>query len=46
VLLLGYNDTHRFGDLKEKITGISPKILSISLKHLEQDGFFSQDSFS
>jgi DNA-binding HxlR family transcriptional regulator len=39
IVMLGYYDVLRFGDLKKKIKGISPKMLSISLKHLEQDGF-------
>ncbi|MCC5925899.1 MAG: helix-turn-helix transcriptional regulator [Bacteroidetes bacterium] len=45
ILMLGYNDTLRFGDLKKKIKGISPKMLSISLKHLEQDGFLVRTVF-
>jgi DNA-binding HxlR family transcriptional regulator len=34
ILMLGYYEILRFADLKKKIKGISPKMLSISLKHL------------
>jgi DNA-binding HxlR family transcriptional regulator len=39
VLMLGYYDVLRFSELKNKVKGVSPKMLSISLKHLEEDGF-------
>jgi DNA-binding HxlR family transcriptional regulator len=46
ILMLGYYEILRFADLKKKIKGISPKMLSISLKHLEQDGFIIRTAFA
>jgi DNA-binding HxlR family transcriptional regulator len=46
ILMLGYYDVLRFADLKKKVNGISPKMLSISLKHLEQDGFIIRTAFA
>jgi DNA-binding HxlR family transcriptional regulator len=46
ILMLGYYEILRFADLKKKIKGISPKMLSISLKHLETDGFIIRTAFA
>lgn len=46
ILMLGYYGILRFADLKKKIKGISPKMLSISLKHLERDGFIMRTAFA
>jgi DNA-binding HxlR family transcriptional regulator len=46
ILMLGYYEILRFADLKKKIKGISPKMLSISLKHLEKDGFIMRTAFA
>ena len=46
ILMLGYYEILRFADLKKKIKGISPKMLSISLKHLEKDGFIIRTAFA
>jgi DNA-binding HxlR family transcriptional regulator len=46
ILMLGYYEILRFADLKKKIKGISPKMLSISLKHLEQDRFIIRTAFA
>jgi len=45
ILMLGYYEMLRFAGLKKKIKGISPKMLSISLKHLEEDGFVRRTVF-
>lgn len=45
ILMLGYYDILRFAELKKKVNGISPKMLSSSLKHLEQDGFINRTVF-
>jgi len=45
ILMLGYYEVQRFAELKKKIKGISPKMLSISLKHLEEDGFVTRTVF-
>lgn len=37
---------HRFSELKQRIEGVSEKMLSQTLKMLEQDGFYSQNSLS
>jgi len=39
VLFLGYYPTLRFNRLKKKVHGISNKVLSERLKHLERDGY-------
>jgi DNA-binding HxlR family transcriptional regulator len=44
--MLGYYEILRFADLKKKIKGISPKMLSMSLKHLEKDGFIIRTAFA
>lgn len=46
ILMLGYYEILRFADLKKKIKGISPKMLSMSLKHLEKDGFIIRAAFA
>lgn len=46
ILMLGYYEILRFADLKKKIKGISPKMLSMSLKHLEKDGFIIRTVFA
>lgn len=37
VLLLGHG-THRFGELKRQLSGISQRMLTLSLRGLERDG--------
>jgi DNA-binding HxlR family transcriptional regulator len=46
ILMLGYNEVLRFSELKKMVKGISPKMLTTSLKHLEQDGFIIRTVFA
>jgi DNA-binding HxlR family transcriptional regulator len=46
ILMLGYYDVLRFADLKKKVKGISPKMLSASLKYLEEDGFLIRTMYA
>lgn len=46
ILMLGYYDILRFAELKRKVNGVSPKMLSKSLRNLEQDGFLVRTVFS
>ncbi|GAA1712462.1 helix-turn-helix domain-containing protein [Kribbella yunnanensis] len=34
--------THRFGELKRQISGISPKMLATTLRSLEREGYISR----
>ncbi|MGV3508930.1 MAG: winged helix-turn-helix transcriptional regulator [Sphingobacteriaceae bacterium] len=38
IIMLGKTDKMRFGELKKRIHGISQRMLTVTLKHLEQDG--------
>ncbi len=40
-----YQETHRFSQLKYRITGISEKMLSQTLRELESDGFVHREVF-
>lgn len=40
-----YQETHRFSQLKHRITGISEKMLSQTLRELESDGFVHREVF-
>lgn len=42
VLLLGKNDKFRFNELKSGINGISQRMLTVTLRSLEEDGFVSR----
>ena len=37
--------THRFGELKSAIGDISPRVLTQTLRHLEQDGLVSRKMY-
>lgn len=39
VMVTLLNGTHRFSDLRRKVTGVSEKMLTQTLRLLEQDGF-------
>ena len=45
ILLLGENDTLRFGELDKLIETISQKMLTVTLKTLEADGLIERKSF-
>lgn len=45
VLYLGYFPVLRFGELKKKVYGISNKVLSERLKHLEGDGYLQRNAY-
>lgn len=45
VLLLGQNDKLRFNELKGKITGISQRMLTVTLRALEEDGIIKRSIF-
>jgi DNA-binding HxlR family transcriptional regulator len=42
IILLGKNEKLRFGELKKGIHGISQRMLTVTLKHLEQDGLLTR----
>ncbi len=42
ILHLGYFPVLRFNELKKKVYGISNKVLSARLKHLEADGYVAR----
>lgn len=46
VLLLLDQRTHRFGELSKQIEGISPKVLTQTLRGLERDGLISREVFA
>ena len=45
ILVLNENGVSRFGELKKLIPDISPKVLSNTLKILEEDGFVSRTTY-
>lgn len=45
ILLLGENDTLRFGELDRLIENISQKMLTVTLKTLEADGLIERKSY-
>ena len=46
VLLLGQNDKMRFNDLKCHIEGISQRMLTVTLRSLEENGIVSRKIFA
>lgn len=42
IIMLGKTDKMRFGELKKGIHGISQRMLTVTLKHLEQDGLLTR----
>ena len=42
IIMLGRNEKLRFGELKKGIQGISQRMLTVTLKHLEQDGLLTR----
>ncbi|MBC8054032.1 MAG: helix-turn-helix transcriptional regulator [Sphingobacteriaceae bacterium] len=45
IIMLGRNEKLRFGELKKGIQGISQRMLTVTLKHLEQDGLLTRTVF-
>jgi DNA-binding HxlR family transcriptional regulator len=45
ILWLGYFPVLRFNELKKKVFGISNKVLSERLKHLEGDGYLKRTMY-
>lgn len=45
ILYLGYFPVLRFNQLKKKVYGISSKVLSERLKHLEGDGYLERKMY-
>ena len=45
ILLLGQNEKLRFNELKAGITGISQRMLAVTLRSLEEDGMVSRTVF-
>jgi DNA-binding HxlR family transcriptional regulator len=41
-----FGGTHRFGVLQRKITGISPKSLTDTLRHLEEQGVLKRTAYA
>ena len=46
VLLLGKNDTLRFSELRNNITGISQRMLTVTLRSLEEDGIVKRSIYA
>jgi DNA-binding HxlR family transcriptional regulator len=46
VLLLGQNGKTRFNELKSQITGISQRMLTVTLRSLEEDGIVQRTFYS
>lgn len=46
ILRLGYSGKTRFNDLKNQIEGISQRMLTVTLRSLERDGFLERHSFA
>lgn len=42
VLQLGYSGNPRFNELKNKVTGISQRMLTVTLRSLEEDGLVTR----
>ena len=42
IIMLGKSDKLRFGELKKGIYGISQRMLTVTLKHLERDGLVTR----
>lgn len=42
---LAYYETLRFGELRKKIDGVSPRMLAVTLKKLEEHGFVERRAF-
>ncbi|MEJ6979253.1 helix-turn-helix domain-containing protein [Pedobacter sp. P351] len=42
IIMLGKSDKLRFGELKKGIHGISQRMLTVTLKHLERDGLVTR----
>lgn len=42
IIMLGRNEKLRFGELKKGINGISQRMLTVTLKHLERDGLLTR----
>jgi DNA-binding HxlR family transcriptional regulator len=42
IIMLGKSDKLRFGELKKGIHGISQRMLTVTLKHLERDGLLTR----
>jgi DNA-binding HxlR family transcriptional regulator len=45
ILLLGQNKKMRFNEMRSAITGISQRMLAVTLRSLEQDGMISRTLF-
>lgn len=43
---LAYHDTLRFGELRKQIDGISPRMLTVTLKKLEENGFVKRKYYA
>ena len=43
---LAYYGTMRFGELRKKIDGISPRMLTVTLKRLEENGFVKRKVYA
>jgi len=46
MFFLAYRELMRFGELKRQIAGISPKMLTKSLRTLERDGYVKRQMFA
>lgn len=46
IIMLGKSDKLRFGELKKGIHGISQRMLTVTLKHLERDGLLTRTVYA
>ena len=46
VLLLGANGTLRFSQIKQQIGDVSQRMLTVTLRHLEEDGFVKRTIYA
>lgn len=46
IIMLGRSDKLRFGELKKGIHGISQRMLTVTLKHLEEDGLLTRKVYA